>query len=286
MKRLMYLFALFSVLVISSCSSELNEDVNPPTNEQSKLVTFTFGELSYQAMTRASVSEINMTDLWVFDYVGDELKQTIHQTNEEAGFGSISATLDYGSHILYFVTSRGVSPTVNTELHKLTWEKPLDTFWATTTMTVSAASGSSHIIALQRVVTRFRVTLLDEITSEMAKIAVTPTQWYYGLDYTTGAGTDAIANQPRAVNIPSTYIGTSGELNFSIFSFVPTSDWQTDFYCTLSASNESILDSVTLEDVSLKKNTTTAYSGYILSSNKTFTLTVDDSWGTEDTHTW
>ena len=153
MRRLISLLAL--CLAIVSCTNEKFDIDNQPTEVKSRVITFTLGEFSQQAMTRASVSEINMTDLWVFDYVGDELKQTIHQTNEEAGFGSISATLDYGSHILYFVTSRGVSPTVNTELHKLTWEKPLDTFWATTTMTVSAASGSSHIIALQRVVTNF-----------------------------------------------------------------------------------------------------------------------------------
>ncbi len=286
MKKLLYLLALFGVAMFTSCSNELNEDVAPPpTNEQAKLVTFTFGQFTQQAITRASLSEARMTDLWMFDYIGDELKQTIHQSSSDEGFGSISATMSYGNHTLYFVASRGETPTVNTELHKITWDKPLDTFWATTTMTVSSTSGSAEAISLQRAVTRFKITLLDEITSEMAKISVTPARWYYGIDYVTGDGTDAIDSQPRTATIPSNYIGTSGTLNFSIFSFVPTSDWQTDFSCNLLASDESVLSSVTLENVSLKKNITTSYSGYILSS-KTFTLTVDDTWGTEETYTW
>ena len=286
MKRLMCLFALFSVLVISSCSSELNEDVNPPTNEQSKLVTFTFGELSYQAMTRASVSEINMTDLWVFDYVGDELKQTIHQTNEEAGFGSISATLDYGSHTLYFVTSRGVSPTVNTDAHKIVWEKPSDTFIATASMTVSATSGSSLPVSLTRAATRLSISILDEVPANAASVEIIPTEWYYGMDYITGLGTDLVTNQTRIMDIPAEYLGTNS-LAVAIFGFVPSDELQTNVSCALKASDTSVLGSVNLENVSLKKNITLSYSGYIIGDNtKTFTLTVDDSWGTEDTHTW
>jgi hypothetical protein len=286
MKRIgIYLSAL--CLVIVSCTNDQFDIETPPTNEQSKLVTFTFGKFTQQAMTRASVAEVNMTDLWMFDYIGDELQQTIHQSSSDEGFGVISTTMAYGNHILYFITSRGTTPTVNTEAHKITWEKPSDTFWATTTMTVSASSGSSQAIALQRAVTRFKITLLDEVPSEAAKVTVTPAQWYYGIDYTTGIGVDAMTNQPRAVTIPSSYIGTSGELSLSVFSFVPSDDWHTDVSCVLSASDESVLGSVTLENVGLKKNITTAYSGYILSNNtKTFTLTVDDTWGTEEAYTW
>ena len=285
MRKLISLLAL--CLAIVSCTNEEFDIDNQPTEVKSRVITFTLGEFSQQAMTRASVSEIKMTDLWVFDYIGDELKQTIHQTNEEAGFGSISATLDYGSHTLYFVTSRGVSPTVNTDAHKIVWEKPSDTFIATASMTVSATSGSSLPISLKRAATRLSISILDEVPANAASVEITPTEWYYGMDYITGLGTDLVANQTRIVNIPTDYLGTSGRLTVSVFGFVPSEELQTNVSCALKASDTSVLGSVNLENVSLKKNITSSYSGYIIGDNtKTFTLTVDDSWGTEDTHTW
>jgi len=278
--------ALASALMMLSCTSD------EPQNEQqtgweSKTITFTFGDvLTQHAMTRADITSLDLTDLWMLDYVGDELKQTFHQSSTDDGFGSISASMGYGDHTLYFVASRGTTPAADTDAQTITWVKPSDTFWATATFTVSPSSASSQSVSLSRVATRLRITVNDEVPAGAAKFVITPSQWYYGIDYTTGSGIAPSANQPREVNIPSSYIGTSGQLAISIFGFVPSADWQTDITATLKASDESTLGSVTLEDVSLRKNITTAYSGGILGTSKAFTLTADDVWGTEDIHTW
>ena len=164
--------------------------------------------------------------------------------------------------------------------------KPSDTFWATASITVSPSSASSQAVTLGRVATRLRISVNDEVPDGAAKFVITPSQWYYGIDYTTGSGIAPSANQPREVNIPSSYIGTSGQLAIAIFGFVPSADWQTDITAALKASDESTLGQVMLEDVALNKNITTAYSGGILGTAKSFTLSADDSWGNEDVHTW
>jgi hypothetical protein len=119
-----------------------------------------------------------------------------------------------------------------------------------------------------------------------AKFVITPAQWYYGINFTTGNGIAPSTNQPREVNIPSSYIGTSGQLAIAIFGFVPSADWQTNITVSLKASDESTLGQVALEDVSLKKNITTAYSGGIIGTAKSFMLSADDTWGEENVHTW
>ena len=121
---------------------------------------------------------------------------------------------------------------------------------------------------------------------EVATTIITPAQWYYGINFTTGDGLAPSTNQPREVNIPSSYIGTSGQLAIAIFGFVPSNDWQTNITALLKASDESTLGQVTLEDVPLRKNITTAYSGGILCTAKSFTLSADDAWGDDDLHTW
>ena len=286
MKKLSIGLAAAMMLSMISCTSD------EPQNEQqtgweSKTITFTFGDvLTQHAMTRADITSLDLTDLWMFDYVGEELQQTVHQSGSDEDFGVLSASMGYGSHTLYFVASRGTTPTADTDAHTITWVKPSDTFWATATVNVSPSSASSQSVSLSRVATRLRITVNDEVPSGAAKFVITPSQWYYGIDYTTGSGIEPSANQPREVNIPSSYIGTTGQLAISIFGFVPSADWHTDITASLKASDESTLGQVTLEDVTLNKNITTSYSGGILGTAKDFTLTADDAWGDEDVHTW
>ena len=286
MKKFQIGLAAALMLTAIACTSEETQK-EKPTGWESKTITFTFGEMFTQhAMTRADVASLDLTDLWMFDYVGDELQQTVHQSSTDDGFGSISASMGYGEHTLYFVASRGTTPTADTDAQTITWMKPSDTFWATATVTVSPSSASSQSVSLSRVSTRLRITVNDEVPSEAAKFVITPSQWYYSINYTTGNGIAPSANQPREVNIPSSYIGTTGQLAISIFGFVPSADWHTDITATLKASDESALGQVTLGNVTLNKNITTAYSGGILSTSKAFTLTADDAWGDEDIHTW
>ena len=286
MKKLSIGLAAAMMLSMLSCTSDEQQTAKPVSVEL-KTITFTFGDMFTQhAMTRADVASLDLTDLWMFDYVGDELQQTVHQSSTDDGFGSISASMGYGDHTLYFVASRGTTPTSDTDAQTITWVKPSDTFWATATVTVSPSSESSQAVSLSRVATRLRITVNDEVPAQAAKFVITPAQWYYGIDYTTGNGIAPSANQPREVNIPSSYIGTSGQLAIAIFGFVPSADWQTDITAALKAFDESTLGQVTLEDVSLRKNITTAYSGGILGTSRTFTLTADDTWGDEDVHTW
>ena len=274
------------MLSMISCSSEEPQN-EKPTGWEQKTITFTFGNvLTQHAMTRADVTELDLTDLWMIDYVGDELQQTVHLSSSDEGFGVLSASMGYGEHTLYFVASRGTTPTADTDAQTITWVKPSDTFWATATITVSPSSASSQAVTLIRVATRLRITVNDEVPAGAAKFVITPAQWYYGIDYTTGDGVAPSANQPREVNIPSSYIGTSGQLAIAIFGFVPSANWQTNITAALKASDESALGQVSLEDVPLKRNITTAYSGGILGTSKTFTLTADDTWGEDDIHTW
>ena len=280
------MMALASALMMLSCTSDEPQN-EQPTGWESKTITFTFGDvLTQHAMTRADITSLDLTDLWMFDYIGEELQQTVHQSNTDQGFGVLSASMGYGEHTLYFVASRGTTPTTDTDARTITWVKPSDTFWATASITVSPSSASSQAVTLGRVATRLRISVNDEVPDGAAKFVITPSQWYYGIDYTTGSDIAPSANQPREVNIPSSYIGTSGQLAIAIFGFVPSADWQTDITAALKASDESTLGQVMLEDVALNKNITTAYSGGILGTAKSFTLSADDSWGNEDVHTW
>jgi hypothetical protein len=281
MKKMIAAMSAGLMMLATSCvepESEISVKAQQPEEMQSKTVTFTFGE--DRGGTRATLQELNITDLWLFDYVGDELKQTIHKTE---GFDALTLSMDYSEHRLCFVASRGADPTVTAP--NISWEKPSDTFWATLTMDVQPATSATQSVTLKRVATRLRIGITDEITSQMVRLEVEPVTWYYGIDVQTGEGTDA-RRQVRSVTIPASYIGTQGQLTASFFGLSLASDWQTDIDVRLIGSEESMLGSVSLPSVRFAQNLTTVYSGGIMGAGRSVSLTADDAWDDENTHTW
>ena len=279
MKKLLMVMAAAAMLLSCEKEETLTANVYEPKDSlQSKTVTFTFGE--DRGGTRATLQELNITDLWLFDYMGDELKQTIHKTE---GFDALTLSMDYGEHRLCFVASRGTDPTVTAPT--ISWEKPSDTFWATVTMDVQPATSATQSVTLKRVATRLRICITDEITAQMARLDVEPLTWYYGIDVKTGEGTDA-RRQVRSVTIPASYIGTQGQLTASFFGLSLASDWQTDIDVRLIGSSDALLGEVLLPSVSFRQNRTTTYGGGILGRTLPLSVSVDDTWLPEEDLTW
>ena len=286
MKKIMMAMAAAAMLL--SCGKE-NPTVTVSTKEpepmQKKVITFTFGDaMSMHPMTRATLTELNLTDLWVFDYVDGQLVTDCHQLSTDDDFGSPSLSMEYGTHTLYFVASRGVTPTVSTDAKTITWQTVRDTFWATLQMTVEPATGGQQQVSLNRVAGKLKISVTDVVPDGAAKFVVTPSTWYYGLRYDTG---EAVSSQitPISVNIPNSYIGTT-DLVVNVFTISGQTTWNTNVTATLKASDNSTLGSVSIADVPIQRNHITSYSGGILTTGRSLTITSDDEWIEDDAVTW
>lgn len=285
MKKL--LMAMAAAMMLLGCEKDetLTAKADEPKDSvQVKAITFTFGETTMHPMTRATLSELNLTDLWLFDYVGGEYVQTIHQASTDDGFGSISGTFDYGTHTLYFVASRGVNPTVSTEDKTITWQTVRDTFWATLQMTVEPATGGQQSVSLSRVVGRLRITVTDAVPTGAATFEVTPTTWYCGLNYQTGEAT-ASSTSPIVVNIPSSYVGTT-KLASSVYTISGATSWETGITAAIKASDNSTLGSVTISDIPIQRNHITSYSGGLLTTGRSLSVSSSDEWVEDDDVVW
>ena len=69
------------------------DSTQTPQWEDTITISISFGD-DYR--TRASLDDAKMKDLWLYDYVGGSLVQSVHQSSTDAGFGSASVgiTLD------------------------------------------------------------------------------------------------------------------------------------------------------------------------------------------------
>lgn len=280
MKKNLIILAACGLLLLTACQKE-NISVTPQGH---KTITFNCSGDWQQDLKDLSANGTAMTDIWVFDYVGNELQQDIHQNdNTAADFGSPSVNLSYGTHTLYFVVSRGLTPTVNTTSHTISWVKPSDTFFKTVTLTVDANTGA-QAVTLDRSVAKLRMTINDDIATGVTQFLVTPATWYYGLDYFTGDPTNAATNQAITLDCPAAYVGQSGKF-MTVYTFSSTTQWTTNVTLTASDGTNTI-SSVTIPNVPLQRNYSTEFSGNLFTTGSGMTLSLNDTWTGTHTGSW
>ena len=274
-------------MMFSGCSKS-DDEPEQPKNDSIPLmveITFNFGpDISQHPMTRATLTELNMTDLWIFDYMGEELKGTTYQQSTDDAFGRPTLSLEYGEHTFYFVASRGVDPVVDTSAKTITWGSVRDTFRSSLSLNVQPKSGGNVNVVLNRCVGRLKISATDVVPDNAAKFTITPSTWYYGLNYATGAAT-ASASSAIAVNIPSSYIGTQN-LIVSVYTISGSEAWQTDVTAALLAGDESVIGSVTIPNVPIQTNHITTYQGGIVGAGRNVNITGDDEWVEDEPVTW
>lgn len=280
MKKVLIL-ACMAVLV-AGCGKDVNVEENG-----AKRVSFDVqGNWNSPVFTRGSLSADGqeMTDLWIFDYVDGQIVQELHQSSTDADFGTPTLSLAYGQHNLYFVVSRGVSPVVNGNI--ISWDSVRDTFWKSMTVNVSGGSASSYSVTCDRVVTKLKISVGDEVPDGTDAIVIMPEKWYYGLNYLTGEPTAIRENEERSISVPTSYIGTTGQLAVSIFGFSSGTEWTTPLTVSARDNDNDIIGMVTIASAPFMANRATEYSGSLFTSGSTFTITLNDEWNSPWSGSW
>ena len=250
-----------------------------PQWEDTITIRISFGD---DNRTRASLEDVKMKDLWLYDYVGGSLVQTVHQSSTDEGFGSASVGITYGEHTFYIVASGGSDAT--TDGTTITWGRPGDTFYLAKTVDLQPAGDKNVSLLLKRVATRLRIVPSDEIPADISSIAWQDT-WYYALNYLTGEA-DGAQSTERSVSVPASYIGTTGELTVVAYSLCPIDGYTTDIKITARRSDESTIAEINLSDVAFERNRLTILSGGLATSTRSFGISVDDEWADDYNVGW
>ncbi len=279
MKKVLIL--AFLAVLVAGCGKDVNVE-----EAGAKRVAFDVqGNWNSPVFTRGSLSADGkeMTDLWLFDYVDGTLVQTLHQVSTDADFGTPSPTLSYGEHRIYFVVSRGANPVINGTV--ISWGSVRDTFWKSMAVSVGGASASSYSVALDRVVTKLKITATDAVPDGTATVVVLPERWYYGLDYLTGEPADMRDSEEMSVAVPDSYIGTTG-LAVSFFGFSTAGEWTTPITVSARDEDNDIIGMVNVASAPFMANRATEFSGALFSTSGAFTITLNDEWDAPWTGTW
>lgn len=286
--------------MVSLAACEKVETEDGPTPEEWKEVefkyakkfTFTikgdFGAATFKAPGTRGYLQADgqsMTDLWVFDYMDGKLLQSVHQTADDETWGKPTMALAYGSHHVYFVASRGDGATLDADAHTITWTGPRDTFWKDYEVEVVSTSNGNRAVTLDRVATKLRLVVADEVPTGCAAVVVTPARWYYGWEYVNGLAVAAQQTE-RKVAVPESYVGTTGQLAVSIFGLSGADEWVTNVTIQAQASDGGVLGSATIPGAPFKANRSTEYSGNLFGSAGGLDVSVNGEWENPKTGTW
>ena len=287
---------MLAASLLTSCEKSLVGDdeveKNPSVSvADGKRFTFTVkGDFTteWKSVTRGYLQADgkDMTDLWVLDYMGDVLVQQIHQSDNTAeDFGRPSMTLAYGSHHVYFVASRGLSPTLSTTSGTITWTTVRDTFWKDYAVEVVSTSNGNRAVTLDRIVTKLTLKFTDTVSANASTINFTPSSWYYTLNYKTGEPTTATASQTNTMVIPDGYAGRT-DVSTTYFSISPSSEWTTDVTIDSKDADGNIIGQGVMTAVPMKRNRVTEYSGPLFTSGGTMTTSLNTDWITTYEGEW
>ena len=290
------LLMMLTGMLVASCEKPflgvVEDESTPETAGKNEVKNFTFtvkGDFGAATFTRGSLSADGkeMTDLWVFDYVNGQCVQSVHQENSTAGesWGKPTMQLAYGSHHVYFVASRGEGATIDADGHTITWTGPRDTFWRDYEVEVASTSNGNRAVTLDRVTTKLRIVVNDEVPTGCAAMVVTPARWYYGWDYVNGVAT-ASQQTERRVPVPESYVGTTGQLTVSIFGLSSTDEWVTNVSVKALGEGEAVIGSATITGAPFKANRSTEYSGNLFGSAGELDVSVNGDWESPKTGTW
>jgi hypothetical protein len=273
MRKVLFLAA--ACIVLAACEKSADNAA------EGKDVTFAMSgwETEVEPLTRSSLVADGqaLTDVWVLDYVGGELKQQLHQVSTDADFAEPTLTLAYGEHTIYFVASRGVDPVLNTTAHSLTFGKVRDTFWKAYNCTVTGSSVSNIAVTLDRVVTRMRVNITDVVDANATTLLLKQSKWYLGLDYLNGEPTAESTDYVSSVTIPDSYKGQTG-LQASIFGFSAATNWSTDVIIECRKADNGVIGSASVDDVPFTRNRTSVLSGKLFSHGGNVAVAIETDW--------
>ena len=268
-------FFALAAMVLTACSQDESKSAFNDFPVENETVTITFSPYQMEAMTRSAISiadVVNHLDVWIYES-GSEVT-AIHQTSSDAGFGTVSMTLNKTkTYTLYAIGHKADGATLSDGVISFTDDKVTHAMYYTTTF--SPANTTSLSCLMTRIVADFRLEITDDIPTNAVKFRFTIASVFDRWNVSTG-GTHQL-DRVSTIN----YNGTSAIFNV----YAITTAAQTTHGVTVTAldENDQEVQTRTFADVPLRNGYKTNYRGtFFIDTPMSMSFTVDD-WNEYDT---
>lgn len=283
--------ALLSLLpalgLLTSCFHAASEDdALPAGTTRLTLQVVSFEQIPFD--TSSGTRAVALADLAsrlnfiLFD--GSDKAANIAQTSADDGFGSVSVAIAPGDYTLVVAAhsqAKNISASSPTELQ---FSNPLtDVFYYSEPISVGDTP-ASHAVALSRAVAMFRFNCTDEVPEEVTTMQFKYSGGSLRLNPATGFGTSA-SSQTATFDIDDDMVGLPA--TFEVYTFPhQADDVLTKMTVTALDAEENVLYERTFQNVPIKPNQITVYSGAFFAGSggndeDSFTIEADGEWGAQ-----
>ena len=271
MRKLLFLATFCAAFC--ACANDASEVME---DEETELVTLTFSPYEQSAMARTTraatsiASVVNHLDVWITD---GTTTTDLHQTSTDAGFGTVSMTLDKTkTYTLYAMGHKADGATLTDGVISFTDDKVTHSMYYTTTF--SPATTTSLSCLMQRIVADFRLEITDDIPAECKSLRFTIANVFDRWTVSTG-GTHSL-NRVSTIS----YGGTSAI--FNVYAIVTDAQTTHDILVEALDANGDVLQSRTFAAVPLRNGYKTNYKGtFFIDTPMSMNFIVDD-WNEYD----
>lgn len=272
MKKLLFFATICAAFC--ACANDTSEVMK---DEDTELVTLTFSPYEQSAMARTTrtatsiANVVNHLDVWITD---GTTTTDIHQTNTDAGFGTVSMTLDKTkTYTLYAMGHKADEATLSDGVISFTDDKVTHSMFYTTTFSPATTTNLSCLMT--RIVADFRMEITDDIPAECKSLRFTISDVFDRWNVSTGGAHQL--NRVSTINCN----GTSAI--FNVYAIV--TDAQTLHTVTVEAldENDGVIQERVFENVPLRNGYKTNYRGtFFIDTPMSISFTVND-WNEYDT---
>lgn len=219
------------------------------------------------------------TKLQFILYQNGSKVKAVTQTKDETGYGQISMSLQPGTYqLLVLAHSSTGNPTVSDPMaiHFTNSDGYTDTFYYYGDIEVTTEQ-STYNVQLQRATSMVRVTITDEIPSNVTKIRLYYTGGSGVLNTSTGMGGSVNSQQAISYNV----VGYTAPLTLKAYTFLKTEEGTLDMTVTAYDSGDNIVAEKSLSNIPMKHRMVTECSGHLFTPDETdavFNLTAETEW--------
>ncbi|MCR4809466.1 MAG: FimB/Mfa2 family fimbrial subunit [Prevotella sp.] len=276
---------LVAMMGMTACEKAVLEEEEKTAEEvQTKcnviIRTSMYNIVPFDTRAVQSVADFSNTLQFILYQDGTKVK-SVTQKKSEGSYGQIALTLQPGTYqLLVLAHSSTDNPTVSdpTAIHFTNSDGYSDTFCYYGDIEVTLEQNTYDVL-LQRATSMVRVTIVDEIPSNVTKIRL----YYEGgsgvLNATTGMGGTVKSQQAITYNV----VGYTAPLALKAYTFLKNEEGTLNMTVTAYAANDVIVAEKSLTNIPMKHRMVTEYSGYLFSTpqvnvDASFNLTAETEW--------
>ena len=284
------------VLALHSCDKPFVEDgaETPTGNEKSLKIRLNANKVEdvsfeNESPTSRSVNELEEAckriTLAIFDADNNKIK-TVSETTSDKSFGHFDINISEGTYTIVVIAHNGTAnPTISTpEEIKFANNKITDTFYYCGDIDV--VDGQEYNITLKRATAMFRLVVKDNTPSAVKQMKFYYTGGSSTLNAMTGYGC-VNSKQTEYREIKSS--AYNGDSEYEVYTFPHEGDKKLKFEISAlsgTSSTSTPLYTRIIEDVQMRRNTISQYSGYFYGETpeggRGFDIRIGDEWQIEN----